>query len=67
MAVSDTCHTLVPTDRHVYSTVTTANGASNRLTLDRTSGSSERNAGRELSELIAFDVPLSDADRKSVV
>ncbi len=66
VAVSDTCHTLVPTDRHVYSTVTTANGASNRLTLDRTSGSSERNAGRELSELIAFDVPLSDADREAI-
>ena len=66
VAVSDTCHTLVPTDRHVYSTVTTANGASNRLTLDRASGSSERNAGRELSELIAFDVPLSDADREAI-
>jgi len=66
VAVSDTCHTLVPTDRHVYSTVTTANGASNRLTLDRASGSSERNAGRELSELIAFDVALSDADREAI-
>ena len=66
VAVSDTCHTLVPTDRHVYSTVTTANGASNRLTLDRTSGSSERNAGRELSELIAFQTVLSDSDRNAI-
>ena len=66
VAVSDTCHTLVPTDRHVYSTVTTANGASNRLTLDRASGSSERNAGRELSELIAFQTVLSDSDRNAI-
>ena len=64
--VTDNLNTLVPTDRHVYSTVTAANCAANRLTLDRTSGSSIRHAGRELSELIAFDTPLSDADRQAI-
>ena len=64
--VTDNLNTLVPTDRHVYSTVTAASCASNRLTLDRASGSSIRHAGRELSELIAFDTPLSDADREAI-
>ena len=64
--VTDNLNTLVPTDRHVYSTVTAANCESNRLTLDRNSGSYSRHGGRELSELIAFDVPLSDADREAI-
>ena len=64
--VTDNLNTLVPTDRHVYSTVTAANCESNRLTLDRNSGSYIRHGGRELSELIAFDVPLSDADREAI-
>ena len=65
-AVSDICHTLVPTDRHVYSVVTAANGASNRLTADRPSSVAGRNAGRELSELIAFPTALSDSDRNAI-
>ena len=64
--VTDKLNTLVPTDRHVYSTVTAANCESNRLTLDRNSGTSSRHGGRELSELIAFDVALSDADREAI-
>ena len=64
--VTDNLNTLVPTDRHVYSTVTAANCESNRLTLDRASGSSIRHAGRELSELIAFDTALSDTDRNAI-
>ena len=64
--VTDNLNTLVPTDRHVYSTVTAANCESNRLTLDRNSGSSIRHAGRELSELIAFDTALSDSDREAI-
>ena len=64
--VKDNLNTLVPTDRHVYSTVTAANCESNRLTLDRTSGSSERNGGREISELIAFPTALSDSDRNAI-
>lgn len=64
--VANNLTTLVPTDRHVYSTVTAANCESNRLTLDRTSGNSIRHGGRELSELIAFDTALSDADRQAI-
>ncbi len=64
--VTDNLNTLVPTDRHVYFTVTAANCESNRLTLDRASGSSIRHAGRELSELIAFDTALSDTDRNAI-
>jgi len=64
--VTDNLNTLVPTDRHVYSTVTAANCESNRLTLDRASGSSIRHGGRELSELIAFGTALSDSDREAI-
>ncbi|MBO7683632.1 MAG: hypothetical protein J6T51_02775, partial [Kiritimatiellae bacterium] len=64
--VADNLNTYVPTDRHVYSTVTAANCSSDRLTCDRASGSSERHAGRELSELIAFSTALSDSDRSAI-
>ena len=64
--VTNNLTTLVPTDRHVYSAVTAANCESDRLTLDRTSGNSIRHGGRELSELIAFDTALSDADRQAI-
>ena len=66
VAVSDTCHTLVPTERHIYSTVTTANGASDRLTCDRNCDTYGRHGGRELSEMIALPVALSDADRQAI-
>ncbi|MBR6733218.1 MAG: hypothetical protein IKL96_02340 [Kiritimatiellae bacterium] len=56
----------VPTDRHVYSTVTTKNCESNRLTCDRDCDTYGRHGGRELSELIAFPAALSDADREAI-
>ncbi|MBQ8112723.1 MAG: hypothetical protein IJ146_05900, partial [Kiritimatiellae bacterium] len=56
----------VPTDRHVYSTVTTKNCESNRLTCDRNCDTYGRHGGRELSELIAFPAALSDADRQAI-
>ena len=65
-AVSDICHTLVPTDRHVFSVVTAANGVSNYLTADRPSSVASRNAGRELSELIVLPDALSDTDRQAI-
>ena len=68
--VADNLNTKVPSDRHVYSTVTAANCSSDRLTCDRnagtTTGSYERHAGRELSELIAFQTALSDSDREAI-
>ena len=56
----------VPTDRHVYSTVTTKNCESNRLTSDRDCDTYTRHAGRELSELIVLPDALSDADRQAI-
>lgn len=58
--------TLVPTDRHVYSVVTAANGNSDRLTCDRSSGNYMRHGGRNLSELILFPMVLSDSVRQSI-
>ncbi len=57
---------LVPTDRHVYSVVTAANGTSNRLTSDRDATVAGRNGGREISELITFPTALSDSDRQTI-
>ena len=66
MEVTDKFNTYVPTDRHVYSTVTAANCASDRLTCDRNSGTYIRHGGRELSELIALPDALSDSDRQTI-
>ncbi len=53
-----------PTDRHVYSAVLSANCWSDRLSYDRSL--SDRNGGRDLSELIVLPDALSDADRQAI-
>ncbi|MBP5321989.1 MAG: hypothetical protein J6334_13510, partial [Kiritimatiellae bacterium] len=63
---SDKLTTLVPTDRHVYTSVLNANAVSDRLTCDRDCDTFGRHAGRELSELIVLPENLSDADRQAV-
>ncbi len=58
-----------PTDRHVYSTVNTSNNMeSDYLTSDvRDSNmAAARSGGRDISELIAFDFAMSDADREAI-
>ena len=57
---------MVPTDRHVYSVVTAANGRSDRLTSDRNCDDYGRHGGRELSELILLPDVLSDTDRQAI-
>ena len=61
--------TIPPTDRHVYSTVNTSNNMeSDYLTSDvRDSNMAEaRSGGRDISEFIAFDFAMSDADREAI-
>ncbi len=67
VAVSGDIYTVkVPTDRHVYSTVTTKNCESNRLTSDRDCDTYTRHGGREISELITFSAELSAEDRQAI-
>ena len=67
VAVSGDIYTVkVPTDRHVYSTVTTKNCESNRLTSDRDCDTYTRHGGREISELITFPTALSAEDRQAI-
>lgn len=56
----------VPTDRHVYSAVTTKNCESDRLTCDRNCDDYGRHGGREISELIVLPHDLPDADRQAI-
>ncbi|MBQ9430321.1 MAG: hypothetical protein IJU44_02095 [Kiritimatiellae bacterium] len=62
--VGDPSGTIVPSDRHIYTIVTSANAAASRLSRDRTFAN--RGAGREFSELIVLPVVLSDADRGKI-
>ncbi|MBP5226693.1 MAG: hypothetical protein J6336_04850 [Kiritimatiellae bacterium] len=61
--------TIPPTDRHVYSTVNTSNNMeSDYLTSDvrDANNAGPRSGGRDISEFIAFDFALSDADRQAI-
>ncbi len=63
---TDKLTTLVPTDRHVYTSVLNANAVSDRLTCDRDCDTFGRHAGRELSELIVLPENIPDADREAI-
>ena len=56
--------TVPPSDRHVYTIVTSAGANANQLSRDRKTNS--RSSGRDLSELIVLDVVLPDADRQAI-
>ncbi|MBQ1428847.1 MAG: hypothetical protein IIZ06_04190, partial [Kiritimatiellae bacterium] len=56
--------TVPPSDRHVYTIVTSAGANANQLSRDRKTNA--RSSGRDLSELIVFDVVLSDSDRQAI-
>ena len=56
--------TVPPSDRHVYTIVTSAGANANQLSRDRKTNA--RSSGRDLSELIVFDVVLSDVDRQAI-
>ena len=61
--------TIPPTDRHVYSTVNTSNNMeSDYLTSDvrDANNAGPRSGGRDISEFIAFDFALPDADRQAI-
>ncbi|MBP5226306.1 MAG: hypothetical protein J6336_02875, partial [Kiritimatiellae bacterium] len=62
--VGEPSTTVVPSDRHVHTVVTTGNAAASRLSRDRSY--TARGAGRELSEMIVLADVLSDADRESI-
>ena len=56
--------TVPPSDRHVYTIVTSAAAQSDQLSRDR--GTNARSSGRDLSELIVLDEVLSDTDRQLI-
>ena len=56
--------TVPPSDRHIYTIVTSAGAQSNQLSRDRTTNA--RSSGRDLSELIVLDEVLSEADRQAI-